>query len=60
MQTAAILGLVGFMQLELPEPQWGRVEAFPTTDYWAYQVMSKRVLSGLGISAAVGMLTAVI
>lgn len=54
MQTAAILGPVGVMQLELPPPAelllpgvpWGRVEGFPTPAYWAYQVMSKRVLGG--------------
>jgi thermostable 8-oxoguanine DNA glycosylase len=42
------------MQLELPPPNemllpgvpWGRVEGFPTPAYWAYQVMSKRVLGG--------------
>lgn len=52
MQTAAILGPVGVMQLELPPASelllpgvpWGRVEGFPTPAYWAYQVMSKRVL----------------
>lgn len=54
MQTAAILGPVGVMQLELPPAHeqllpgvlWGRVGAFPTPAYWAYQVMSKRVLGG--------------
>lgn len=54
MQTAAILGPVGVMQLELPPASdlllpgvpWGRVEGFPTPAYWAYQVMSKRVLGG--------------
>jgi len=54
MQTAAILGPVGSMQLELPSAyeqllpgvSWGRVEAFPTPAYWAYQVMAKRVLGG--------------
>lgn len=54
MQTAAILGPVGMMQLELPHAHeqllpgvpWGRVSAFPTPAYWAYQVMSKRVLGG--------------
>lgn len=56
MQSAAILGPVGAMQLGvllelppahdqlLPGVPWGRVEAFPTPAYWAYQVMSKRVL----------------
>ena len=52
MQTAAILGAVGTIQLELPPAHelllpgvpWGRVEAFPTPAYWAYQVMSKHVL----------------
>lgn len=54
MQTAAIFGPVGVMQLELPAANelllpgvpWGRVEGFPTPAYWAYQVMSKRVLGG--------------
>jgi N-glycosylase/DNA lyase len=54
MQTAAILGPVGPMQLELPSAyeqllpgvSWGRVEAFPTPAYWAYQVMANRVLGG--------------
>lgn len=54
MQTAAIFGPVGVMQLELPPAHeqllpgvlWGRVGAFPTPAYWAYQVMSKRVLGG--------------
>lgn len=54
MQTAAIFGPVGVMQLELPPAEelllpgvpWGRVEGFPTPAYWAYQVMSKRVLGG--------------
>lgn len=54
MQTAAILGPVGAMLLELPEAHeqllpgvaWGKVEAFPTPAYWAYQVMSKRMLGG--------------
>lgn len=54
MQTAAILGPVGVMQLELPPASelllpgvpWGRVEGFPSPAYWAYQVMSKRVLGG--------------
>ena len=54
MQTAAILGPVGVLQLELPPADeqllpgvpWGRVGAFPTPAYWAYQVMSKRVLGG--------------
>ncbi len=54
MQTAAILGPVGVMQLELPPATelllpgvpWARVEGFPTPAYWAYQVMSKRVLGG--------------
>lgn len=52
MQNAAILGPVGSMFLELPAAQeellpgvaWGRVDAFPTPAYWAYQVMAKRVL----------------
>jgi N-glycosylase/DNA lyase len=52
MQSAAILGPVGSMLLELPDPReemlpgvaWGRVDAFPTPAYWAYQVMTKRVL----------------
>jgi thermostable 8-oxoguanine DNA glycosylase len=42
------------MQLELPPAheqvlpgvRWGQVSAFPTPAYWAYQVMSKRVLGG--------------
>ncbi|MDH1902102.1 hypothetical protein N5D67_07280 [Comamonas aquatica] len=54
MQTAAILGPVGVIQLELPAASemllpgvpWGRVEGFPTPAYWAYQVMSKRILGG--------------
>lgn len=54
MQTAAILGPVGSMLLELPSAHeqllpgvaWGHVEAFPTPAYWAYQVMSRRVLGG--------------
>lgn len=54
MQIAPISGPVGMLQLELPPANeqllpgvpWGRVSAFPTPAYWAYQVVSKRVQGG--------------
>lgn len=51
-QTAAVLMDHVTVKLELPSPAhevipgvaWGRVEAFPSPAYWAYQVYARRIL----------------
>jgi N-glycosylase/DNA lyase len=42
--TEVHIELPGPSQEVLPGVLWGRVEAFPTPAYWAYQVLARRVL----------------
>lgn len=51
-QTAAVLTRTGAIQVELPAPEaevmpgvrWGSVDAFPTPAYFAFQVVTRRLL----------------